>query len=100
MSGDASWVQDVSAMSPMSVDLVEGWNSVCYGGLTEPVDEASASVSAELRILYTFGSDQVWRHYVLGRPKFTDISDLAHLTSVLALVTKEEGATWTFDLVR
>jgi len=100
MSGDASWVQDVSAMSPTSADLVMGWNSVCYAGLTESVDEASATISTELNILNTLGSDQLWRRYVLGRSDITNISDLAHLTSVLALVTKEEGATWTFDLIR
>jgi hypothetical protein len=99
MSGGASWVQDVSAMSPASADLVMGWNSACYGGRTEPVDEASASISTDLSLLYTLGSDQVWHRYVPGHPELTSISDLAHLTPVLALVTKEEGTTWTFDLV-
>jgi hypothetical protein len=64
------------------------------------VEEAAASVSADLGILYTLGGDQVWRRYALGRPEISNISELAHLTSVLALVTKEEGATWTFDLIR
>jgi uncharacterized protein YkwD len=100
MSGDASWVQDASAASPASADLVMGWNSVCYGGLTEPVNEAAASMGASLDILYSFDSGQVWRRYVLGRPEITTISDLAHLTSVLALVTEQEGATWAFDLTR
>jgi len=99
MSGGASWVQDVSAMSPASADLAMGWNSACYGGRTEPVDEASASMSADLRILYTLGSDQVWRRYVPGQPELTSISDLGHLAPVLALVPKEEGTTWSFDLV-
>lgn len=100
MSGDASWVQDVSAMSPTSADLAMGWSSVCYGGLTESVDEASASISAELDMLYTLGSDQVWRRYIPGRSDISNIGDLPYLTSVLALVTKEEGAAWKFDLVR
>jgi hypothetical protein len=100
MSGDASWIQNVSAMSPTSADLVMGWNSVCYAGLTEPVEEASATISTELNILYALGSDQLWRRYAVGRSDITNISDLAHLTPVLALVTKEEGATWTFDLIR
>jgi hypothetical protein len=99
MSGEASWVQDVSAMSPTSADLVMGWNSMCYGGVTQSVEEAAASVSVDLGILYTLGSDQVWRRYALGRSDISNISDLAHLTSVLALVTKEEGATWTFDVI-
>jgi hypothetical protein len=97
MSGDASWFQDVSAMSPTSADLVMGWNSVCYGGLTESVDEAFASINAELDMLYTLGSDQVWRRYIPGRSDVSNISDLPYLTSVLALVTKEDGAAWKFD---
>jgi hypothetical protein len=99
MSGGASWVQDVSAMSPASADLVMGWNSVCYGGRTEPVAEAAAGMSADLSLLYTLGSDQVWRRYVPGDPELTSIDDLAHLAPVLGLVTKEEGTTWSFDLI-
>ena len=99
MSGGASWVQDVAAMAPASADLLMGWNSVCYGGRTEPVAEAAAGMSADLSLLYTLGSDQVWRRYVPGEPDLTSIDDLAHLAPVLALITKEEGTTWSFDLV-
>lgn len=100
LSGDASWVQDVSAMSPPHADLVRGWNSVCYGGLTEPADEAAASIGSRLDILYALGSDQVWRRYVPGRSDLTNIGDLPRLTSVLALVTGPSGATWTFGVAR
>jgi len=100
LSGDASWVQDASAMVPTSAGLVRGWNSVCYGGVTEPVDEASATIGAQLGILYTLGSDQVWRLYVPSRSDVSSISDLAHLTSVLVLVTNASRVTWTFDVVR
>ena len=100
VSGDASWVQEVAAMSPISAGLTKGWNSLCYGGLTEPVDQASASIGTRLGILESLSSDQVWRRYVPGRPDITNMGDLAHLTPVLALVTNEAGATWTFDFIR
>ena len=93
MAGGASWVQDVSAMSPTGSDLVMGWNGVCYGGLAGSVDEDPVIVSGELSILYTLSSDQVWRRYVPGRPDITNINDLGFLVPVLALVTHESGPT-------
>ena len=73
-----------------------GWNSLCYGGLAKLVDEASVSTGAQVGILYTLGSDQVWRRYVPGRPEISNISDLGFLAPVLAFVTYESGAPSTF----
>jgi photosystem II stability/assembly factor-like uncharacterized protein len=91
----ATWNQTPAGAEPESVDLIQGWNSVCYCGEAKDVEDATATIGGDFSILYAF-DDQAWRRYVPGRPGVSNISQLEHCQAVLVLVTREGGTTWTF----
>jgi len=102
MADSATWVQEVTVGADANdkddqVALVELWNSVCYAGDSKPVDDATASIVGDYVILYTLGSDQMWRRQVPGRADLTNITTLNKYTSVVVLVTNPAGTTWVFD---
>jgi hypothetical protein len=90
------WLQEITA-APASADLVEGWSDVCYPGASKPVEDATANIIGDFEILYSLGSDQLWRRFVPGRADITNIVTLNQYTSVFLLVTVEGGSTWIFD---
>jgi len=97
MSEAGSWQQEQSAQTQPSVDLVQGWNSVCYTGQTKPAEEATTGIADAIGILYQLLDTQAWARYVPNRPEITNISTLTHLDSVILLVTQQGGTTWVFD---
>jgi hypothetical protein len=98
MSEAGSWQQEQSAQTQPSVDLVQGWNSVCYTGQTKPVENATAGIAEAIGILYQLLDTQAWSRYVPNRPDVSNISTLTQLDSVLILITEAAGKTWVFDL--
>ena len=95
LSGTGSWKQEQSAETRASVNLVQGWNSICYSGETKPVEEATAGIADAIAILYKFSDTQAWDLYVPGG--VGNITTLTKLDSVLVLVTAEGGIIWVFD---
>jgi len=89
----ASWIPEPSGTPPASVNLAQGWNSVCYTGSPEPPEHATSSIAEHLAVLYGVGSDQTWGRYVPGRPALTNISLIDRYSAVLLLVTGD--TTWT-----
>jgi hypothetical protein len=87
MSEAGTWKQDQSAETRASVNLVQGWNSICYTGETKPVEEATAGITDAIAILYKLSDTQAWELYVPGG--VGTISTLTKLDSVLVLVTVE-----------
>jgi hypothetical protein len=96
MSAPERWEQLLTALQP-SVDLVEGWNSVCYAGRTKPAQEATEGIVGKFSILYTFLDTQAWARYVPERPEPSDISQLQQFDAVLVLITQGGGTTWVFE---
>jgi len=97
MSEAGIWVQEQSTQTQPSVNLVQGWNSVCYSGQTKPVEDATSGIAEAVRILYKFLDTQAWARYVPSRPDISTMSTLTQLDSVILLVTQEGGTTWEFD---
>jgi hypothetical protein len=97
MSEASIWQQEQSAQTQPSVDLVQGWNSICYSGETKPVEDATSGIAEAIGILYKFLDTQAWARYVPNRPDVSNISTLTQLDSVLILITEEAGTQWTFD---
>ena len=98
MSEASTWRQEKSTQTQPSVNLLQGWNSVCYTGQTKPVEEATAAIAETIGILYKFlDTSQAWERYVPARPSLSTISTLTQLDSVILLVTEEAGMTWVFD---
>jgi len=97
MSEAGSWKQEQSTQTPASVNLIRGWNSICYAGKTKPVEEATAGIAQAIAILYKLSGTQAWDSYVPSKPGVGNITTLTELDSVLVLVTAEGGITWVFD---
>jgi hypothetical protein len=106
MAANADWSQQIQAL-PDEVDLVGAsaddgtagaWNSVCYAGADKATEEATSDIDGDFEVMYTLGSDQMWRRYVPGRPEIPDtLTTLHRFDSVILLVTAEGGTTWVFD---
>lgn len=96
------WLQEITP-APESADLVEAWNSICYAGASKGVEDATSNIIGDFEILYSLGSDQMWRRFVPGEAWLTNIVTLNQYTSVFLLVTTEDAdgdgvaATWIFD---
>lgn len=96
MASDATWPQEPWGTPPESVDLVFGWNSVCYAGGGKDVEAATIGFG-HLSVLYTLTSDQTWQRFVPDRPDVSTLTWLEPSTPVLVLVTAERGSEWVFD---
>jgi len=96
-SGSAGWVQQLASTRQMEVDLVQGWNSICYTGGSAPASNALSPLSGDVAVLYRLGEDQAWARYVPDRPDMSNITQMNQLDAVLVLVTQPGGAHWTFE---
>jgi len=94
---ESAWSPEPWGESPTSVDLVFGWNSVCYTGQTKDAEAATEGIANRLAIAYTLAPGQAWKRFVPGRPEVSNLSHLDRFTSILILVTQEGGAQWVFD---
>jgi hypothetical protein len=97
VAGDAGWPQEPWGESPSSVDLVFGWNSVCYTGQTKDAATATEGIAEQFAIAYTLATGQTWKRFVPGRPDVSNLGQLESFTPVLILVTEDGGALWLFD---
>jgi hypothetical protein len=97
VDGNAAWPQEPSGESPTSVDLVFGWNSVCYTGQTKDAETATEGATGQFAIAYTLAPGQGWKRFVPGRPEVSSLTQLESFTPVFMLVTEGNGALWLFD---
>jgi hypothetical protein len=96
MGSDATWQQKVSGTAFTSVNLGQGWNSVCYAGPTQDAETATAGISSLVGVIYSLTADQRWLRFIPARPEISELTQLEQFSSVLVLVTNATGATWTF----
>jgi hypothetical protein len=94
-SDTCMWTQP--AFEPRStVNLVRGWNGVCYLGSGGPVEAAISGIDLPYTVIYSLGPDHTWHRFVPGRPEVSNLSQLAKFTPVLILVTGSNGH-WVFN---
>jgi parallel beta-helix repeat protein len=86
------WIQTASD-TESTVDLAQGWNAVCYLGVSEPVQAATQGIVPCAMIYSLVG--QTWQRFVPGRPEISNLSQLARFTPVLILVT--DPCQWVFN---
>jgi len=96
MGSDTTWQQKASGTALTSVNLGQGWNSVCYAGPTEDTETATAAISSQVGMIYALAADQRWLRFIPARPDISELDQLEQFTSLLILVTNASGATWTF----
>ena len=97
MGSDATWQQKASGTAFTSVNLGQGWNSVCYAGPTQDTETATAGISSQVGVIYALTAEQRWLQFIPARPEISELTQLEQFSSVLVLVTNASGATWTFS---
>lgn len=97
MANDVAWAQEPANTPPASLDLTQGWNSICYSGQTKAVETATAALAGQFDVLYTLASDQTWKAFFAAMPDDSSLVELQRFAAVLVLVTQTEGAQWAFD---
>ncbi len=97
MGSDATWQQETSGTALTSVNLGQGWNSVCYGGPTQDTETATAGISGQFGVIYLLTPDQSWKRFIPDRPDISELPQLEQFSCLLILVTDADGATWTFS---
>jgi hypothetical protein len=97
MGASAIWVQELPEVPPTSVTLAQGWNSVCYAGQTNAVEQATAGINGFFSAVYSLGSNQAWDRYVPGRPDVSTITVIDQNSALLILQSTPGSVTWTFQ---
>ena len=95
MDEQAYWMQEPSGTPPASVSLADGWNSVCYAGAAEDIQEATAGITEHIGVLYTLTPAQAWSRFVPGRPDVSNLDRLESAIGVIILITDGE-VLWVF----
>jgi len=98
MTAPAMWNQELTVAPPTTVDLVPGWNSVCYAGESGDVPAAMASTAADVGIVYALAVERTWERFVPNRPELSTLDRLDQFDCILVQVTADRGAKWVFDL--
>jgi hypothetical protein len=96
MSDSTVWAQQPST-APDSIELTQGWNSVCYSGSAKSAKDAATTIAGEVDILHMLESSQSWSRYVPSRPEVSSLTQLKRYDAILMLVTEPNGATWPLD---
>ncbi|KPK47317.1 MAG: hypothetical protein AMJ77_03525 [Dehalococcoidia bacterium SM23_28_2] len=100
-AASGSWSQEITVGALANgkdeqVDLVVGWNSVCYAGGLKTTEEAVSPIAGDFSIMYNLSSSG-WLRYIPGRPEVPDtLTSLDRFMSVFLLVTAADGTTWAF----
>jgi hypothetical protein len=89
------WTQSVSD-AESAVDLVQGWNAVCYSGASGPVETVTSGIDLPYTVMYTLASDHTWQRFVPGNTEVCSLGELTRFMPVLILVTGANGH-WAFS---
>jgi hypothetical protein len=90
------WMQPSSGTPPTFVSLAHGWNSVCYAGQPEDIQEATATIVEQIGVLYALTPNQSWDRYVPDRPDVSNLDRLESPSAVIVLINSGD-AVWAFD---
>jgi hypothetical protein len=93
MAGEGGWGQIMAGPYLSSVDLVAGWNTVCYTGAAPDLEDATAEIAGDIAIVYQL-SGQSWRRFVPNRPEVSSLNAISAEIPLMILVTSEGGAQW------
>jgi hypothetical protein len=96
MDEQVYWMQGASSAPPASVSLAHGWNSVCYAGQPEDVQQATEGIAEQVGVLYTLAPDQSWGRFVPKRPEVSNLDRLESPSAVIVLINSGD-AVWAFN---
>jgi RHS repeat-associated protein len=92
------WNQNPTVPLPGTIDLVPGWNSVCYAGESEDMASAMKGAVGDVGVVYALEANRTWGRFVPSRPELSNLDRLDHFGCVLMHVTADGGVTWVFDV--
>jgi hypothetical protein len=98
MAAPAMWSQNPAIAPPTAIELLPGWNSVCYAGEGAHVAALLASAAGEARLVYALGTDRTWARFVPDRPELSNLEHLDRFDCVLVQMAGEHAVTWAFDV--
>ena len=75
-----------------TIILVGGWNTSCYGGVTQPIEDALAGVLDQVVAVYRMRPDQSFDRWFPGRPDLSSITTLNSWDYLFILTS--QGAVW------
>jgi len=75
-----------------TIILVGGWNTSCYGGVTQSIEDALAGVLDQVLAVYRMRPDQGFDRWFPGRPDLSSITTLNPWDYLLILTS--QGAVW------
>jgi hypothetical protein len=75
-----------------TIILIEGWNTSCYGGVTQPIEDALAGVLDQVLAVYRMRSDQGFDRWFPGRSDLSSITTLNPWDQLFILTS--QGAVW------
>ncbi|KPK21710.1 MAG: hypothetical protein AMJ76_01950 [Dehalococcoidia bacterium SM23_28_1] len=78
------------------VSLVHGWNTVCYRGPQQPVEDALANALNSVMALYRLRPDQRFDKWFAGRPELTTITALGPYDSLFVFTGTD--VTWQQEI--
>jgi hypothetical protein len=77
---------------PGTTALVSGWNSLCYLGPEQPIEDALAGVANDILAVYRMRADQGFDRWFPNRPEVSTISAVSPFQSLVILSAQQ--ASW------
>lgn len=96
MAAPVAWTQTSDGAASDAADMEKGWNSICYEGESEDVEDAIKGVSGQVAIIYALVPGQGWLRFVPGREEISNLERVEPHEALLVLVSDPAGATWDF----
>jgi len=77
--------------APTSVDLVTGWNHVCYVGPSQATQDALADIGDAVLAIYRLRPDQGYDKWFPGRPDISTMTSVGSYESLLLLMSSNRS---------
>ena len=77
--------------APTSVDLVTGWNHVCYVGPSQATQDALADIGDAVLAVYRLRPDQGYDKWFPGRPDISTMTSVGSYESLLLLMSSNRS---------
>ena len=92
------WNENPTVPPPGTIDLVPGWNSVCYPGESEDVASAMKSAVGDVGVVYALEANRTWERFIPNRPELSNLDRLDRFDCVLIQVTIDRRVKWVFGV--
>jgi len=82
----------ITTVSGAGASLVPGWNHACYTGASQPVEDALAGLTGDVRAAYRLRPDQAFDRWFPNRPDLSTLTTVGPYEALFVLTTA--GGDW------